>query len=118
MSKSWHKIQSQHNDHTNSFLFSVTPLYQDWEITTMFYSVVHLVNAYLDIHLTKYPRTHNQREQLIDQYLQQIATDYYTLKDICQRARYLVETTKLQPNEITEARRCQQTIISEISKLI
>ncbi len=46
MTSNWHAVQSIHNKDASDFLNTKTPAYVDWEITSLFYSALHLVDAY------------------------------------------------------------------------
>lgn len=72
------------------FNAGVEPTHRDWVITIVFYSALHLIDAYaVEIMETK-PRNHQQRNQLVrtDHVLASIAGQYLSLSTASRTARY------------------------------
>jgi len=63
--------------------------YLDWAVTTMFYAVLHLVEAYFTNRGVR-SKTHGRRELAIrqDSHLQPLHYYYMQLKDVSLQARY------------------------------
>lgn len=99
---SFQNTQSAHNKDTSDFLHSVTPTHHDWEIVTLFYSALHLVDKYfLDNGITK-PHTHPERKNLVRRHLPSIYSSYHKLSGYSHRARYTVGVN-IPPNELGQA---------------
>ena len=87
---SWHESQSNHNKNTCDFLHTENPRHIDWEVTTLFYSALHLVNNYFEKNNIALPETHNAREKLVKKELPSIHPHYRKLHSLSLRARYTV----------------------------
>jgi len=117
---SWHINQSSHNVITNQYLRQKNPDYKDWEITSLFYSAVHLVNSYFILIKQKIPRSHKTRNRWVENELQQIFDEYDSLYWLSRRSRYDTEHQNLTSDEEKEAQQCflavQQFILEELKK--
>ncbi len=80
--------QSSHNFDTKKYLAQANPLHKDWEVTTLFYSAVHVVDSYLVLVKNTKPRTHTQRKKLVKQELSPIFDDYDSLELLGRKSRY------------------------------
>lgn len=89
MPPSFHFIKYQRDKQTNEYLRQKTPLFRDWEIITLFYSALHLIESYLRDHGHPIiPKSHQTRENLVKQYLNDIFESYSALYILCKTARY------------------------------
>ena len=84
---SWHAKQSSHN-HDVQRILSKHPLCRDWEITALFYSLLHVIDGYM-IPIGAEPQNHSHRRCLVRQHLPHIYEDYDRFYNLCLRARYL-----------------------------
>jgi len=66
------------------------PEYLGWAIVALFYSALHLVNAYIVLALNKHPRSHKKRSTLMsaNPILKQVYIDYSDLRACCDNSRY------------------------------
>ena len=85
---SWHAQQSAHNRGAQRHL-SGRPLYADWEITSLFYSVLHAVDEYL-FAMGEEPRSHPARNKLVSEKTPHIRKEYHALYALCRKVRYEV----------------------------
>ena len=65
-----------------------SPKYTDWEITTMFYSALHLVSEHLKRHGVDVPSSHKQMAKVLSVRLPRISTPYSSLLQLSWNARY------------------------------
>jgi len=87
-----HVAQAEHNEELFGLLGQSSPAFIDWQITALFYSVLHYVEAYLatlgavGTHL----ESHQQRSRYVarDAFLRPYFIDYQELKDRSEDARY------------------------------
>ena len=86
---SWHESQSNHNKNTYDFLHTKNPTHIDWEITTLFYSALHLVNNYFQKNNIIVSKTHKARNILVRKELFHIYSSYYKLYSLSISARYI-----------------------------
>ena len=89
MPPSFHFIKYQRDKQTNEYLRQKTPRFRDWEIITLFYSALHLIESYLGNHGHPIiPKSHQTRENLVEQYLKGIFEIYSEFYILCKTARY------------------------------
>lgn len=112
----WNVAQSKHNIDSNRYLTKANPDYRDWEITTLFYSAVHIVNTYFLLAAKKSPNTHQQRKKLVESELYPIYSAYYSLEHLSRKSRYDIPHQDLTPEEGDEAVRCHSIIINYMKK--
>ena len=108
-------VQSKHNIDSNRYLVKANPDYPDWEITTLFYSAIHIVNAYLFLAVSKVPKSHYKRKELIKLELNSIYRDYCSLETLSQKARYRSSYQDITP-EVDKAKRCHAEIFTFVKK--
>jgi uncharacterized protein (UPF0332 family) len=93
--ESQHRKQAQQNlAFAKSFDLITTP-YIDWVVTAYFYAALHLVDALLARKENIHPEKHEIRRGYVrdKSYLCGIKTEYFTLKDRSEDARYRMITT-------------------------
>lgn len=84
-------------------------LYFDWAIVTLFYSALHLVQAFAVDSFKKgrtreVPKDHVDRDRYINSHLVEINHDYDQLKNACNDARYdLVRWTREEIEEFHDS---------------
>ena len=78
-------MQTRHNLDTCSFLATKNPKYADWEITALFYAVLHLVDDRLEKRGVQ--PNHEQRRRMVQGYLH-IRVPYGKLYALSIKARY------------------------------
>ena len=66
-----------------------SPKYVDWEITTMFYSALHLVSEYLARRGVDIPSSHRQMNKVLSLRLPHILKPYSLLLKLSWNARYM-----------------------------
>ncbi len=117
MSKSWNENRSVNNNNASNYLALKNPTYSDWEVATLFYSALHLVDAFvLKTGLPK-PGDHFERNEIVrkNQSFQPIRKQYSSLYILSKSARYVRDVT---PDEVSQARECHSSITSYISSLL
>ena len=90
MTLNWHITQSIHNKEVSDFLNKETPAYIDWEITSLFYSALHLVNGYCKKNQLILPSTHRKRNPFIKKNLPSAYVFYKKLFDLSMKSGYTV----------------------------
>ena len=75
-------------------LVSAQEPYHDWVVTGLFYSILHYIDAYLDVGLGVHPESHFQRRGLVAKLhqLRPLEGHYTTLYLISLETRYGVST--------------------------
>ena len=84
-----HLEKSEHTDRLSTALQSTT--YTDWSVTSLFYSALHLIDAWLDDGpLPAQPKNHFERKQRVrlDPFLRAVSADYTELEERSKDARY------------------------------
>ncbi len=92
MSTNFQIDQISHNKDANNLLQSQNQKYKDWEITTLFYTALHLVDEFFIRNQIEYPSkiNHHVRNQLVETHLNAVYADYHLLSTLSIRARYTV----------------------------
>lgn len=80
--------KSKHDKQANEFLVRVSPKYVDWEIVTLFYSALHLINTFFDSHQIPIPEGYEGRYDQVERYLGSILQSYDSLRLLSVMARY------------------------------
>jgi hypothetical protein len=88
-SEAQHIWQAEHNEEVFRYLGDGFADYRDWQVTMLFYSMVHYVNAYL-VHDGAAPESHQARELAVntDARLRSFSPQYRELTQRCWEARY------------------------------
>lgn len=116
---SWYVLQSEHNKKISVDInVSSQNKYIDWEITTLFYSALHIINEYFYQRGIPLPDKHNERNPLIRSTLNQIYPEYHKLFISSIRTRYLVKYDRIKPQERQDALNYFNTISSHIRSII
>ena len=113
-----HLAKAQRNEQLSSELKQLPEQYPEWQIITVFYAAVHLVQAYLRDKTKLYPQTHEERDRLIssEKALNPIYANYQELKRLSVTARYACLPTN--EFDVKEARRQLAIIRRHIEKLL
>jgi len=82
-----HIMQAEQNERLARGLVLLSPQLMDWAVTACFYAVLHIVDSYL-ASLGIHPRTHEEREDLVQRRLPYIRRNYWRLKHYSIHARY------------------------------
>jgi hypothetical protein len=87
---SFHKARSTNNRNATAHLGQVNPTFEDWEITTLFYSALHLIDAYIMKLGLQRRHDHPGRNQLVrtDPRFRPIWHEYNRLYILCRAVRY------------------------------
>lgn len=103
--RKYHLAKAKYNLEVSTHLQEATP-YTDWAVTALFYSALHLVDAFLDGEddLPKderHPRKHSAnsnsgnggrgRNQLVQALLSSVRKEYRSLEEASRRSRYDME---------------------------
>ena len=83
-----HVAQSRHNGRAYDLIRSQTPTYSDWEITTTFYTALHLIDKRLE-DLGETVCNHRQRLAAVRHHLPKMYDSYNKLYLMSISARYL-----------------------------
>ncbi len=84
----WHYKKYRHNKKLFDYLHKNTSNFCDWEVITLFYSALHLINDYFTKNGPNVPINHSTRNIMIKQHLSDITDEYYTLYLLGRHARY------------------------------
>ncbi len=105
-----HSRQARHNEEVSSALSQVGHA-RDWEVTTLFYAVVHLVEsrAAPDHHC----RDHNERESFVLANFPAIYADYKALFMMCHLVRY--RCMQMDPPKLVQAQQWYAAIKNTLS---
>ena len=119
--ESWHLGKKDHNLDTSAFLYSGMN-YLDWEVTTLFYSAVHYVDAYFarkgihpKCHTSKY---RDGRNELVLALLAPIASEYLQLYKLSKAARYGWPRQLIQQGDVQDAESCFDTVKTALDSLL
>ena len=99
----WHINQSNHNLDSNKYLAQANLAYRDWEIITLFYSAVHIVDNYFFLAHRKKPKIHYERRKLVCSQLIGISSEYGLLEQLSRDARYDLLHHNLTPDQVKSA---------------
>lgn len=113
-----HLDKAATNERLSLELNQLEEQYFEWQIITLFYSAVHLVQAYLRARTTEYPQTHEERDRLIRNTaeLRAIYQPYQELKRLAVTARYAcLPTNKF---DVDGARTQLKIVQAHIAKLL
>lgn len=106
---SWHSKQSAHNRDAYAYL-SESARYADWEITTLFYSTLHMIDEHLFSKTGKTPGSHTGRNKQIKRELGHIHGDYYKFYALCKKVRYVVAFDGVTEKDRRDAVRLHDSI--------
>jgi hypothetical protein len=85
----WHENKKNHDLKLSVHIKKTINSYEDWELVTLFYGALHLVDKYLGEHpLNLNPSDHEDRKNYIDRYLRDIRKEYRFIKELSEDARY------------------------------
>lgn len=92
-SEARHIEQADRNEQCSESLSRLNPTrFTEWEVTTLFYSALHYLEAYLARNGIEYrhPKKHSERKDELAKHpeLDSIATNYLSLHDYSENARY------------------------------
>ena len=90
-SNSEHKYKSTHNEDFYKQIYLNVQNSIDWQIISLFYSALHLVDSYADKNLSYHPNSHVIRNRFIqrDHNLRNIYDDYMLLYNESKIVRYI-----------------------------
>jgi len=105
-----HLKQAMHNTDVSTLLGGSACSACDWEVTTLFYSVVHLIEAKMGtLGLPHNSRErHKYRKQFVHSFYRQVAADYDALYTKCRRARY--DCIDVTPQHVADARKRHEAL--------
>ena len=114
---SWYDMQHVHNQTFScDILHAFQSKYKDWEVTSLFYSALHLINGYFDLHDIELPEDHHRQKKTVNEKLQRIYHDYTCLFDLSIRSRY-IEGYKISDLEVKRAKEYYSNIVTYIKKI-
>jgi len=112
---SWYNRKSEHDRDTHNYLGQKSPRYIDWEVITLFYSALHLINTFLERRMLPIPITYKDRESVVKRYLPGIHESYDILFTLSKQARY---DAPIIPSELALAVECYNEIHGSIRDLL
>ena len=84
-----YKFKFQHNESFHNDIKNKLGNYIDWQITSLFYSLIHLINGYAKKYYSHEPVSHhNERQRFVDHHLHNFLRGYEDLRDDCDTVRY------------------------------
>ena len=86
--------------------------YTEPEITTLFYSALHMVDRYLILVKKFKPKTHYERRRKIRSQLKDISEEYSSLERLSKMARYQKSHHDLKSDDEKMAVECHDKIVS------
>ena len=104
---STHFFKYHNGKEANEYLQIKTPQYRDWEVITLFYSALHLVERYCEVHGITIPKSHNEREETVSKWLDFIIVDYLNLYTLSKNARY---ESRINSTDLIDAQAYYSTI--------
>jgi hypothetical protein len=91
----WHRSKNVHNLKVSSHLRVRNPEFVDWEVTSIFYAAVQLVDAYIAKNdPANFPDRHYKRNLWIQKNLSTIHPTYMKLFALSQASRYDTDMTE------------------------
>ena len=113
LSQKQHRIQAHHNQKFSNDISSMFPnQYGDWEIISMFYAALHLVDEYFSKTVVPLPTNHKSRNLKIRSILPTIYDDYMVLYNLSMTSRYIKSYTNITLNDIDVARTSFSNIVN------
>ena len=96
-----HRKQCLRNENVQTYLSLKNPNFIDWEITTIFYASLQVVDDYLLSNHSLIPANHFERIRHVRNLIPTIRSDYNNLKMLSEKARYI---SAVLPPELTAAK--------------
>lgn len=110
----WHDRKKQHDFDTSQFLGSSPNTFVDWEVVTLFYSVLHYVDSYLSkAFKIDVVFDHSDRKRLVNFFLPILEKDYRLLYHLGTDARY--EQVPMGQNELSKAKTVHAGIKNQLT---
>ena len=94
----WHQLKSKHDIDVYSYLDLGSNKFVDWESVTLFYSALHLVDAYLVGTYGIQPSNHRLRNNYVNMYLRSIRLEYLFIYNLSKKSRYMA-TVSIQERD-------------------
>ena len=114
----FHSKQFAHNrKFASDVLRTFKSEYNDWTVTSLFYSAVHLIDRYFDQHVPNPPKTHVKRFKLIRKDLKPIYPDYDRLYSLSIQSRYDASYTRISAIDVQHAKSCLAVITAHIQSI-
>ena len=108
-------MQYLHNKKlSHEVLHSTRPEYNDWSVTSAFYSALHLINAHCMDCKIPIPKTHTTRTKTVRNNLSQIRDAYENLLDLSKHARYKKIHSKMTDLDVQRAHEYLRKIEEQI----
>ena len=82
----------------------------------MFYSALHSINEYFELHNIELPENHRDRKEIVKKELQHIYVDYCRLFNLSMRSRYIVGY-KIFDLEVKHAKKYHANIIAHLNNI-
>lgn len=111
----WRHEQYRHNKNL-PLAISFRNDYNDWSITAIFYSALHLINFYCDKYNISIPTNHRERYNTVRSNLPQIRSEYKNLLALSKDSRYNRPYTKITVIDVQRAQNYLKTIENFILK--
>lgn len=116
--RNWHRMQYVHNKKfSDDIVHSFQSQYNDWSITSLFYSALHLINAYFYKHNILRPINHRKRSETVKKELPLIHSEYQRLRELSEHARYKVRYSSITDADVLRAQAHFQKIVEHIGNV-
>lgn len=113
-----HRKQYAHNKKfCEDVLKSFKSEYNDWVITSLFYSVLHLINAYCVKHHYPTHKNHIDRGKFVQNTLKQIFPEYHRIYLASMGSRYAREYSDVVDSEVFAIKKDFNTIVTHIGNV-
>lgn len=113
-----YRRQHTHNKKfSDDILKSFKSEYNDWAITSLFYSVLHLINAYCVKHRYPIPRNHTERGNFVQNELKQIFTEYHKIFIASMGSRYARDYSGIIDSEVLDIKKDFNKIVAHIGSV-
>lgn len=99
----WRVKQSAHNINTQNYLNDKNPEFVDWEINTIYYATIHLIDQYFITKHGTLPYDRENRKFLVNTLLQTIYPHFDRLLTYSTTSRYATSYDKITPAERKDA---------------
>ena len=100
----------------DNMMHSFQSQYNDWSITSLFYSALHLINAYFYKHNIPEPINHRKRSDAVKKKLPAIHSEYQELRVLSEHARYKLPYSSMTDADVLRAQTHFQKIVAHIDE--
>ena len=117
INQNWHQVQYMHNKKlSDDMMHSFQSQYNDWQITSLFYSALHLINSYFYKNNMPRPTNHRKRSEAVKKELPAIYSEYQELRELSEHARYKLPYSSMTDADVLRAQTNFQKIVAHIDE--